>query len=489
MNKNKRKGIDRINAISKSRLRVIVFAPVLAAALFAGTLFMSGCGSDDPSQSAESTKSAAVITPETLAAGKTTEDTGITEGSVSVPVTPEPSETADPEPSGDIVLEGDCGDDGDNVKYRLCDNGELIISGSGKMENYGRLTDSPWNSSDSLIKTVIIEEGVESLGSMSFVSTRNIEKIILPSTLSEVGYLTLCDCSSLNEIVLSPENKYFCLEDGVLFDKDKTVLVHYTAKRSETYDIPSSVKTIRGCAFSGSIIKQLSLGSVEEIGAMAFYGCDIPYIKIPKTLKECGVYEKHDRWYGMCDGAFGSCKIGTIEFEEGTVDIPSEICRHAYVENVILHDGVKSVNGFDFSTLKKITLPQTVEKICRGAFERSELEEINLPDSVKEIGSCAFSCCDFSSIVLPQSIKSISENLFDTCVRLTEITVPESVTSIGSYAFNKCTELESITIPDSVKSIADTAFEECDKVIIYCKSGSYAEKYAAEKGIKYSLIS
>ena len=266
-------------------------------------------------------------------------------------------------------------------------------------------------------------------------------------------------------------------------------LTEDTAKRSETYEIPSTVKEIHSSAFSGSIIKDLSLGSVEKIGAMAFCGCELPYIKIPKTLKECGVYEKHDRWYGMCDGAFGSCKIGTIEFEEGTVNIPKEICRHADVENVILHDGVKSMDGFDFSTLKKIILPQTVEKICWGAFERSQLKEIYLPDFVKEIGSSAFSCCDFSSIVLPKSLKSISDNLFDTCVHLTEITIPDNVTSIGSYAFYKCSSLESVTIPESVKSIDETAFEECENIIIYCKSGSYAEKYAKKNNINYSICS
>ena len=55
--------------------------------------------------------------------------------------------------------------------------------------------------------------------------------------------------SSLKEISISDESKNFSSENGVWFDKDKTVLVKYPCAKVDTeYRIPNTVKEVRGGA-------------------------------------------------------------------------------------------------------------------------------------------------------------------------------------------------------------------------------------------------
>ena len=113
------------------------------------------------------------------------------------------------------------------------------------------------------------------------------------------------------------------------------------------------------------------------------------------------------------------------------------------VEEVIIKDGVKKINGHAFDG-------------CKG------LKDITIPDSVTSIGTFAFwGCKGLTSITIPDSVTSIGYGAFEDCAGLTSITIPDSVTSIGNYAFWDCKGLTSITISDSIISIGDRAFAGC----------------------------
>ena len=63
----------------------------------------------------------------------------------------------------------------------------------------------------------------------------------------------------------------------------------------------------------------------------------------------------------------------------------------------------------------KITLPNGVETIAKGAFSYcSSLEQINIPDTVKTIESGAFfNCTALRSIVLPKTVTRIAGDAFE----------------------------------------------------------------------------
>ncbi len=58
---------------------------------------------------------------------------------------------------------------------------------------------------------------------------------------------------------------------------------------------------------------------------------------------------------------------------------------------------------------------------------------------------------------------------------------------IGECAFWQCSNLKEVTIPESVEIIGAGAFQECsEELVIYGKTGSYAEIYAKVNNIKFS---
>lgn len=67
-----------------------------------------------------------------------------------------------------------------------------------------------------------------------------------------------------------------------------------------------------------------------------------------------------------------------------------------------------------------------------------------------------------------------------------KVVIPEGVTEITKWAFVDASKLRIVTIPKSVVKIGKNVFDHADEeVIIYGKSGSYAQTYAKKYGITF----
>lgn len=71
------------------------------------------------------------------------------------------------------------------------------------------------------------------------------------------------------------------------------------------------------------------------------------------------------------------------------------------------------------------------------------------------------------------------------CRELVELTIPDAVKEAEQLVFSYCKNLQKVHIPASVKKMAPNAFFWSQKVTIYAPEGSYAQKYAAERGIPF----
>ena len=133
----------------------------------------------------------------------------------------------------------------------LTDDGTLTIIGKGDMskidDDFGDRVDEtdydihafyypivccyPWFAYHDAIKTVVIGEGIESIQGETFMRYVNIERVILPSTLKELGYWTFYHCWQLREVVCFAEvpadidSKSFegIAKDAVLYVPEKSV--------------------------------------------------------------------------------------------------------------------------------------------------------------------------------------------------------------------------------------------------------------------------
>lgn len=148
-----------------------------------------------------------------------------------------------------VTASGDCGANGDNVRWVLYDDGELKISGQGEMKNFTSRSSSPWYKyAYSTIKKVIIKHGITSIGDYSFDNCRNLTHITLPNTITQIGKLCFRDCGKLTSI-----------------------------------EIPESVKSIgERCFFRCDSLATINIPySITNIGYYAFDECEnLEYINV-----------------------------------------------------------------------------------------------------------------------------------------------------------------------------------------------------------------
>lgn len=118
--------------------------------------------------------------------------------------------------------------------------------------------------------------------------------------------------------------------------------------------------------------------------------------------------------------------------------------------------------GFSGTSLTKVIIPKTVEKIGSAAFSYNNyLKEIVFAEGInlKETGWGAYGyCVSLEKITLPKSVTHISGLSFFGCSSLAEINIDEGVTGIGKEAFSNCTALKSVNLPSTLTTIGDMAF-------------------------------
>ena len=168
----------------------------------------------------------------------------------------------------------------------------------------------------------------------------------------------------------------------------------------------------------------------------------------------------------------------------GTVQIPETVNYN----NVEYHVTSIGNEAFTYSSIKNLTIPNSVITVGESAFLKCELESITLSTILENIGKSAFSGCDnLKSITIPNSVTSIGDRAFEDCrslesvslpnnletipdylfwgsnLYLTSINIPSSVKTIGKHAFDNCA-FTSITIPEGVLTIGEGAFQRCNKL-------------------------
>ena len=307
----------------------------------------------------------------------------------------------------------------------------------------------------SSLTSITISNSVTSIEYGAFSGCSSLTSVTIPNSVTEIGGWIFSNCSSLVQINVISTNKHYSSVEGVLYDKDKKVLICYPIGKQDTFfTIPNSVTSIDSCAFDCSSLTSITIpNSVTTIGYHAFRGCSsLTSITIPNSV------------ILIDNGAFYNCSsLTSITIPNSVISIGEyTFYGCSSLESVAIGSGVSSIGDRAFlscSSLTHINVISTneyyssVEGVLYNKgrtvliyYPLGKETSFTIPYGVTSIGYEAFrSCSSLTSIIIPNSVTSIQHEAFFGCSSLESVTIADSVTSIGYYAFLGCPSLTSIT--------------------------------------------
>ncbi|MBR0296189.1 MAG: leucine-rich repeat domain-containing protein [Paludibacteraceae bacterium] len=132
---------------------------------------------------------------------------------------------------------------------------------------------------------------VTSIGEYAFSTCDDLTAVTIPSSIVTIGNWAFYNCSKLVSINVAKDNSTFMSEGGVVYSKDKSILVAYPSGKTGNFPVPNSVKSIGPCAFaSNQNIKKVSLpNQLATIESNAFFECKaLTTINIPNAVTAIG---------------------------------------------------------------------------------------------------------------------------------------------------------------------------------------------------------
>ena len=187
---------------------------------------------------------------------------------------------------------------GDDLEWKLSDDGTLTISGTGAMYNF-EAKDAPWYPQKDNIKKLVISEGVVSVGENAFISLDKLTTVKLPDTLETLGDYAFCDDFSLTELNIPKklknlgqnslanipwlENMRNESENNIVYANG--LLIDATACEGKV-TVPEGIERIGGYSFRYAGVTGVELQkSVKSIENMAFEQCtELKEIVIPESV-------------------------------------------------------------------------------------------------------------------------------------------------------------------------------------------------------------
>lgn len=294
----------------------------------------------------------------------------------------------------------------------------------------------------------------------------NLKSITIPKSVIEIDQITFKECGTeFCEIQVSPDNPVYASEDGILYNKEKTILIACpNGKKGELSGFPESLRCI---------------------GEEAFYGCDkLTGIFLPESLKEIR--------------RAALCKCNCLE----KINI-SENNKFFTSDDGVLYDKEKT-ELIAYPPARRqgspYIMPEGVESIRAYAFYQCNLPDIIFTGSLKRIGDFAFyGCLNLETLYFPANLQEIGESAFEDCTSFSSIVLPEGIKRIGNFAFHNCDSCycsykeNSVELPGGVEFIGKSPFPDCE---IYYEEpqeplhieGGYDVHFVTKDGLLYNFL-
>ena len=334
---------------------------------------------------------------------------------------------------------------------------QLNIPSSTRSVDYGFVTVTSIGNKAfyewTLITSVTIPDSVTSIGESAFQGCSGLRSFTVSSSVTSIGSGALNGCSGLTSFTVAQGNSAFSSTNGVLFNKDKTLLLFCAGGKTGDYTIPDGVTSIAEGAFQGcSGLTSVTIpNSVTNIGKGAFLGCSgLTSVTVNKgspafSSNDGGLFNKDQTSLLLCPGGKTDYTVPS-----SVTSIGKDAFNDCSELRFALFLGDQPAFDFDAFVRSSATVCYALGNVSWHSSINGHPTGVWTPDdgsvyvrngsAITFMGNYSIANAD---VIIPSTFDGLP------------------VTSIGKNAFRNDWELTSVTIPSSIKSIGPGAFRGC----------------------------
>jgi len=383
----------------------------------------------------------------------------------------------------------------------------LTISGNGNMPTYKAetLATRPYNAYATKATTLVIEQGITSIGDYAFDSFSALTSVSFPDGLTKFGGWSFQKCSKLTAVTIPASVK----EVGFY--------AFSTSSKLSSVTLNEGLETLKQGCFLDCPIKSITLPqSLRTIGQQVFHGSAITTLTIPKNVTYIG------KWLLQ----YANWSIGSnrkVIFEEGRTEnliLPAEIFKNckstgnnynlteiSMADKVYIADTITDVSQlFGGTTVpSNVTITTVDEKVAAltdttgigmptvklipvgfesmnkysniyWTFADGQLDiygtgVINNGGAFWHTGTKApwhDNLANISKVVIHEGITGVNQYFLDsgaTSTHNVSVKLPSTLTTIKQWAFgtNSGLSLDG-GLPEGLTTIENSAFNGCKKI-------------------------
>ena len=365
------------------------------------------------------------------------------------------------------------------------------------------------------LKSVTMEEGLESIGSHSFSGCPLLTELKIPNSVATIEPYAFRNCVGLASVSLPNsltkiERSTFngCKSLRSITIPDKVASIGISAFEGCTnmvmVKMPKALTEIGNYAFkSCTKLAEVQCGEgLSSVGTNVFSGCDsIVNLSLKWTTPPTGfpdmftenehlktnvyvpygsteAYKKVEPWSKFLR-FYEATEINGIYYTLYDTDHTATVRGYVQDNHDVVVPSKVTANGNDYSVtyvyqaafasnrnLTSVVLPESVDKLDSFTFSSCpKLHTAILKCNLKTLGWGMFEMSrNLKHVELPATLESVKSEIFSFCFGLQSVTFPNGVKTMGTYIFRECEALESVTLSDSLTAIEDGTFFGCENL-------------------------